>query len=150
VKLFNRNILLYGLAGGILIVLMRVVEYRYLILEHSLEIYGGLTALIFTVLGIYFGNKLTRPKEVIVLKEVTTPGAPFTVNEAKRTELGITHREIEILELISKGLSNREIADALFVSENTIKTHSSNLFLKLNAKRRTQAVQIAKETGLLP
>ena len=77
-------------------------------------------------------------------------GGPFVLNESKLTELGVTPRELEILGLIAQGLSNREIAEKLFVSENTVKTHSSRLFDKLSAKRRTQAVQIGKEFGLLP
>jgi len=75
---------------------------------------------------------------------------PFSESEARLRELGITRREREILELIADGLSNREIAEKLFVSENTVKTHSTRLFDKLSAKRRTQAVQIGKELGLIP
>lgn len=85
-----------------------------------------------------------------VVKEVAVAAEPFAVNEARLRELGITPREREILELIATGLSNREIAERLFVSENTVKTHSSRLFDKLSAKRRTQAVQIGKELGLIP
>jgi len=149
--------LLYGLVGGVLIALLKLVEYRFLVLEHSLEIYGGLIALVFVSVGIWLGLKLTRRKEVIVERElivekevpVTTP-AQFRLNEQRLRELAITKRELEILELIAGGLSNREIADKLFVSENTVKTHSSRLFDKLSAKRRTQAVQIGKELGLIP
>jgi len=142
--------LIYGLAGGLLIVVLKVIEFRFLVVEHSLEIYGGLVALLFAALGIWLGLKLTR-KEVIV-KEVPVPASPepFTVNEGQQRQLGITKRELEILELIAHGMSNREIADKLFVSENTVKTHSSRLFDKLGAKRRTQAVQIGKEIGLIP
>jgi ATP-dependent transcriptional regulator len=75
---------------------------------------------------------------------------PFVIDEARRDKLGITPRELEILELIAAGLSTREIAEKVFVSENTVKTHSSRLFDKLGAKRRTQAVQIAKDAGLIP
>src|SRR5215475_6038382 len=143
--------LIYGLCGGLLIVALRLVEYRFLVLAHSIEIYGGLIALIFAILGIWLGLKLTRKKEVVVVKEVAvTNSQPFVVNEDKLRELAITKRELEILELIAKGLSNREIAEKLFVSENTVKTHSSRLFDKLSAKRRTQAVQIGKEFGLIP
>lgn len=101
-------------------------------------------------MGIWFGLKLTRKKEVIIVKEVqVTLSEPFMVNESRVRDLGITKRELEILQLIAQGLSNREIADKLFVSENTVKTHSSRLLDKLSAKRRTQAVQIAKENGLI-
>jgi DNA-binding CsgD family transcriptional regulator len=142
--------LIYGLTGGLLIVVLKVIEFRFLVVEHSLEIYGGLVALLFAALGIWLGLKLTR-KEVIV-KEVPVPASPepFTVNEEQQRQLGITKRELEILELIAQGMSNREIADKLFVSENTVKTHSSRLLDKLSAKRRTQAVQIGKEIGLIP
>src|SRR3984893_6094247 len=145
----KKHILIYGLCGGVLILLLKLIEYRFLVVEHSIEIYGGLIALLFAVLGIWLGLKLTRNKETITVKEVRV-AEPFTLNEARLRELGITRRELEILELIARGLSNREIAEKLFVSENTVKTHSSRLFDKLSAKRRTQAVQIGKELGLIP
>ena len=147
----KRHILLYGLIGGILIVLLKWAEYRFLVVEHSLEIYGGLVAATFAGVGIWLGLKLTKPKETVVVKEVPVPAdGPFTVNTGKLEELSITARELEVLQLIAEGLSNREIAEKLFVSENTVKTHSSRVFDKLGAKRRTQAVQLAKEFGLLP
>jgi DNA-binding CsgD family transcriptional regulator len=147
----KKHILIYGLLGGVLIVLLRLIEYRYLIIEHSIEIYGGLVALVFAGLGIWLGFKLTRPKETVVIKEITVPAVgPFVLNQSRLQELGITKRELEILQLIATGMSNREIAEKLFVSENTVKTHSSRLFDKLNARRRTQAVQIAKDLGLIP
>lgn len=134
----KKHILIYGLCGGALIVLLKLIEYRFLVVEHSIEIYGGLIALMFAILGIWLGLKLTRTKETVVVREVLLP-APnsFTQDEVKLRELGITRRELEILELIAGGLSNREIAEKLFVSENTVKTHSSRLFDKLSAKRRT-------------
>ncbi len=142
--------LLYGLCGGLLILALKLVEFRFLVVERSVEIYGGLIAVLFAALGIWLGLKLTKKKEVFVVKEVKVPAVgPFTVNEARLRDLGITKRELEILELIASGLSNREIADKLFVSENTVKTHSSRFFDKLSAKRRTQAVQIGKEMGLI-
>jgi len=147
----KRHVLIYGLIGGILITLLKWTEYRFLVIEHSIEIYGGLTAATFAVLGIWLGHKLTGTRQRIVVKEVPVPaGEPFAPNETKREDLGITPRELEILELIAKGLSNREIAVRLFVSENTVKTHASRVFDKLGAKRRTQAVQLGKEFGLLP
>ena len=122
-----------------------------MIVEHSFEIYGGLIAALFAGIGIWLGLKLTKKKEVLIIKEVPVPAtAVFSLNEQRLKDLGITKRELEILELIAQGMSNREIAEKLFVSENTVKTHSSRLFDKLSAKRRTQAVQIAKEMGLIP
>jgi two-component system, NarL family, response regulator LiaR len=147
----KRHILLYGLLGGLLIAALKWSEYRFLVIEHSLEIYGGLIAATFAILGIWLGLKLTGRQERIVIKEVPVPtSAPFLPDEQKREALGITPRELEILELIAQGMSNREIAEKLFVSENTVKTHSSRVFDKLGAKRRTQAVQLGKEFGLLP
>ena len=158
----KKTVLVYGLLGGVLIAVLKLVEYRYLVLEHSLEIYGGIIALLFSALGIWLGLKVTRrtvvtreihvPVEVRVPVEVPVPvpmNGPFQRNEARLEQLGITARELEILEAIASGLSNREIADRLFVSENTVKTHTARLFDKLSAKRRTQAVQRAKEEGLI-
>ncbi len=142
------HVLIYGLCGGVLIAVLQFIQFRFLIVEHSIEIYGALIAVLFAGVGIWLGLKLTRKKEVVVVKEV--PARPFALNEDRLKDLGITKRELEILELIAQGLSNREIAEKLFVSENTVKTHSSRLFDKLSAKRRTQAVQIGKEIGLIP
>ena len=145
----KKHILIYGLCGGMLIVMLKLVEYRFLVVEHSIEIYGGLIALLFAVLGLWLGLKLTKNKETVIIKEVPAPQF-FTLNEQRLAELCITPRELQILELIANGLSNREIAEKLFVSENTVKTHSSRLFDKLSARRRTQAVQLGKEFGLIP
>ena len=149
--------LIYGLCGGLLIAALKLIEYRFIVLEHSIEIYGALIALLFAAVGVWLGLKMTRKeqviveRELIVEREVLVPaGAPFAVNEQRLQELAITKRELEILQLIADGLSNREIAEKLFVSENTVKTHSSRLFDKLSAKRRTQAVQRGKELGLIP
>lgn len=146
-----RHVILFGLVGGIVITVLKWTEYRFLVMEHSVEIYGALTAAIFSAFGIWLGLRLTRKQ--IVLKEVRVPvpvGQPFAVNSKKQEELEVTPRELEILELIAKGMSNREIAEKLFLSENTVKTHSSRVFDKLGAKRRTQAVQLGKELGLIP
>ena len=146
----KKHILIYGVCGGLLIVLLKLIEYRFLVMERSLEIYGGLVALVFASVGIWLGLKFARTKETVVVREVPVPTREFIMDEARLETLGITAREFEILELIAGGMSNREIAEKLFVSENTVKTHSSRLFDKLSAKRRTQAVQIAKELRLIP
>lgn len=147
----KKTVLLYGILGGILIVALELIEYRFLVVEHSLEIYGGIVALLFSALGIWLGLRLTRTRELVVVREVPVRVAgPFVRNTARQEELGITPRELEILELIAAGLSNREIAERLFVSENTVKTHSGRLYDKLSARRRTQAVQHAKDAGLIP
>ena len=151
----KKTVLLYGLLCGVLIAALKFVEYRYLVVEHSIEIYGGIVALLFATLGIWLGLKLTRTKETVIVREVPVevvvrPSEPFVVNRARQEQLGITPRELEILAAIAEGLSTREIAEKLYVSENTVKTHSSRLFEKLNARRRTQAVQIGKAAGLIP
>jgi len=145
-----RDILLYGLCGGILITVLKLTEYRFLVVEHSLEIYGGLVAALFSGLGIWLGLTLTRKKAPASGGALATSAEPFTADQQRMDELGITPRELEILALIAAGLSNREIADRLFVSENTVKTHASRVFDKLGAKRRTQAVQLGKEARLIP
>lgn len=148
-----KRALLYGSIGGALIVVLKLIEYQHFVRAYPSEVYGGLLAVIFTVVGIYVGLRLTRHKEVVVVKEVEVrvrDAAPFTLDTEKLKSLGITNREHEILGLIAAGLSNREIGEKLFVSENTVKTHSSRLFEKLEVNRRTQAVQKAKELGLIP
>lgn len=146
-----RHVLLYGLLGGVLIAGLRLIEYRWLVVEHSVEIYGGLVAAVFAGFGIWLGRRLTRHTETVVVREVVVPAAAAFERDQRRLEsLAITPRELEILELIAEGLSNREIADRLFVSENTVKTHSSRVFDKLGARRRTQAVQMAKTLRLIP
>ena len=145
----RKHVLLYGLVGGALILLLNVIQYQYLVVDRSVEIYGGLIAIVFAVTGIWLGLKLTRRPETVIVREIAAP-ASFSVDEGRRGQLGITARELEILNLIASGLSNREIAEKIFVSENTVKTHSSRLFDKLGARRRTQAVQLGKEFGLIP
>jgi DNA-binding CsgD family transcriptional regulator len=147
----RNHVLIYGLVGGLLIAGLKLVEYRFLVLEHSIEIYGGIVAAVFASVGIWLGLKLTKTKETVVVREVMVPApAEFTRNEQQLASLGITPRELEVLELIAAGLSNKEIAERVFVSENTVKTHSSRVFDKLGARRRTQAVQRGKELGLIP
>jgi DNA-binding CsgD family transcriptional regulator len=142
---------LYGLVGGVLIACLKVIEYKHFVREYTSEMYGGLVALIFTAVGIYLGLKWTRSKQIVIVKEVPVlTNGPFVLNAAKLRELGITQREHEILGLIAQGLSNREIGEKLFVSENTVKTHSSRLFEKMSVNRRVRAVQKAKDLALIP
>ena len=145
-----RDILIFGLCGGVLITILKLTEYRFLVVEHSVEIYGGLVAALFAGLGIWLGLTLTRKKQQVTVLPAAPNSEPFTVDVQRMNELTITPRELEILGLIAEGLSNREIAERLFVSENTVKTHSSRLFDKLGARRRTQAVQLGKEARLIP
>jgi DNA-binding CsgD family transcriptional regulator len=139
----RKTILLYGVALAALTGILKFIEYRFLVRDLSLEFYIGLVAALFAGLGVWAGLRLTR-------REVIIANPDFKLNEAELQRLGISKREYEVLELMAQGLSNQEIADKLFVSLNTVKTHSSNLFMKLDARRRTQAVRRAKEFGLLP
>jgi two-component system, NarL family, response regulator LiaR len=160
----KRHALIFGLVGGLLIATLQYTQYRFVVIEHSIELYGALVAILFATFGIWLGLRITRSREIIretiVVKEVLVPAEdpapiipssnPFAPNTARQQSLGITARELEILSLIARGLSNREIATQLFASENTVKTHCSRAFDKLGAARRTQAVQRGKELGLLP
>jgi ATP/maltotriose-dependent transcriptional regulator MalT len=153
----KRHVLIFGLVGGLLIATLHYTEYRFVIIEHSFELYGALVAILFATFGIWLGLRITRRREPTarqVLGPASGQGAkaasPCAPNTAQQQSLGITDRELEILTLIARGLSNREIATQLFVSENTVKTHCSRTFDKLGAARRTQAVQRGKELGLLP
>jgi two-component system, NarL family, response regulator LiaR len=153
----KRHVLIFGLVGGLLIATLQYTEYRFVVIEHSVELYGALVAILFATFGIWLGLRITRRRETIretvVVREVLVPAeppGPFAPNTARQQTLGITARELEILNLIARGLSNREIATQLFVSENTVKTHCARTFDKLGAARRTQAVQRGKELGLLP
>lgn len=153
----KRHVLIYGLIGGILIAVLQWTEYRFLVIEHSVEIYVGLIAAIFAGLGIWLGLRLSGPRHTIAqnenpisIQKQGSQSVSFVADEKRREDLGITRRELEVLGLIAQGMSNREIAGTLFVSENTVKTHSSRVLDKLGAKRRTQAVQLGKDFGLLP
>jgi DNA-binding CsgD family transcriptional regulator len=149
-----KHLAIYGVCGGLLIVAMRFVEYRFLVVSHSVEIYAALVAATFAAAGIWLGLTLTGRKvevrEVTVEVPVAAMPGPFVADQARIEALGITPRELEVLQLIAEGLSNKEMAERLFVSENTVKTHATRVFDKLSAKRRTQAVQLAKEAGLIP
>ena len=132
---------------------MRYVEYRFLVVSHSVEIYAALIAAGFAAIGIWLGRTITGRKVEVreVTVEVPVPAAstPFVADQERIEALGITPRELEVLNLIAEGLSNKEMAVRLFVSENTVKTHASRVFDKLGASRRTQAVQFAKSQRLI-
>lgn len=155
----KRHVLIFGLVGGLLIATLQYTEYRFIVIEHSVEIYGALVAILFAAFGIWLGLRITRRQELVretvTVKEVLVPAEislsePFVPDAARQQALGITARELEVLTLIAGGHSNREIAEQLFVSENTVKTHCARAFDKLGAARRTHAVKRGKELGLLP
>lgn len=149
----HKAILAYGAGMALLMFLLKWLELRFIIFDHAMEVYIGSVALLFTGLGIWLALKLTKPKvqTVIIEKEVYIDNTtPFVFNEKEMARLGLSKRELEVLQLMAEGLSNNEIAERLFVSLNTIKTHSSRLFEKLDVKRRTQAVELAKRMSLIP
>ena len=139
----RKSILLYGIAMAVLIGILKFAEYRFYVRDLSLELFLGLVAVIFVGLGVWVGRRLTRVK-------VVAPESEFVLNDAHLKKLGITKREYEVLSLIAQGLSNKEIADKLFVSTSTIKTHVSNIIAKLDSSRRTEAIAKAKKMHIIP
>ncbi|MCA6361636.1 MAG: response regulator transcription factor [Bacteroidetes bacterium] len=147
---YIRHILLYGVSLALLVMLLKWMQWKFLIIDHSTEIYVGLIAVFFTLLGIWVAKQLTRPKvqTVVVEKEVLVSDPPQR-NEEELKKLGLSARETEVLELIAKGNSNAEIAAQLFLSVSTVKTHVSNLFVKMDVKSRTQAIEKAKRLKII-
>lgn len=136
----RRSVLAYGLAvaGGALV--LQWIEYQHTVRLFSTPMFVVLVALLFTVLGIWVGYRLTaRPR-----------AQAFERNESALTYLGISAREYEVLELLARGHSNREIARVLFVSPNTVKSHVGRLYEKLEVSRRTQAVDKARSLRMIP
>jgi NarL family two-component system response regulator LiaR len=148
----NRSVILYGASLAVLLFLMKWLEWRFIIVDHAFELYAGALAIIFTLLGIWLAVKLTRPKTntIIVEKEVFVKSDDFVLDDKELARIGLSKRELEVLQLMAQGLSNHQIAEHLFVSLNTIKTHSSKVFEKLEVQRRTQAVDKAKKLCLIP
>lgn len=152
-----KQLAIYGACGGLLLASIQFIEYRFLFVERSTQIYGLLVATAFAIVGLALGLTMTGRKDPVKDEPVpavrTVPdvptGRPFAADANRIAEVGLTPRELEVLHLIAEGLSNREMAERLFVSENTVKTHTSRVFDKLGASRRTQAVQIAKQQRII-
>ena len=150
---FHKATIVYSICLALLLFLLKWLELRFIILDYSLEIYIGAIAFIFTGLGIWLALKLSKPKieTVVVEKEVyISRNDIFVLNKSLVTQLELSSRELEILGLMAEGNSNQEIANRLFVSVSTVKTHNQNLFEKLDVKRRTQAIEKAKRLNLIP
>lgn len=139
----RRTIIIYGIAMAALVALLKFVEYKFVARDIPLEFYIGMVAVLFTAIGIWAGLRLTQPKVVEI-------SGPFEQNEANLKQTGISKREYEVLELLADGLSNQEIAEKLFVSNSTVKTHVSNVLAKLDASRRTEAIAKAKNLRIIP
>lgn len=151
-----KQVILYAISLVVILILLQTLQYKLVMLNHSFELYMLCIALLFTGLGIWLAIKLMKPKTKIetVVVEKKVYEKVFTEEELKAIEkekqkLGLSSREIEVLQLMAQGFSNQEIADKLFLSLPTIKTHSSNLFLKLDVKRRTQAIEKARQLRLI-
>lgn len=143
----TRYITLYGLLMAFLVFVLKWSQWRFLILDNALDIYIGLIAVFFTILGVWIALQLVKPKvqTVVVEKEVyIQPSDDWTINEAELKKLNLSAREYEVLQLLAKGQSNAEIAENLFLSTSTVKTHASNLFVKMDVKSRAQAIEKAK------
>ena len=149
----NKATIVYSISLAFLLFLLKWLELRFIIFDHSFEIYIGFIAVIFTALGIWLALKLSKPKieTVVVEKEVyVNRNENFVLDTSLVSQLELSKRELEILSLLAKGHSNQEIAAKLFVSLSTVKTHNQNLFEKLDVKRRIQAVEKAKRLHLIP
>jgi DNA-binding CsgD family transcriptional regulator len=148
----DRQLIISGLVLAVLLYLLHWLELRFVVLDHALEVYAGAIAVLFTLLGIWLALKITNPKieTVLVEREIfVNIKEEFVFNQEACEALGLTGRELDVLKAMAEGLSNLEIADRLSVSVNTVKTHSSNLFEKLDVKRRTQAIEKAKKLSII-
>jgi len=147
----NKQNILYGLSLALLLLLLKWLEWHFVIVNHAFDVYASAIAIIFTGLGIWLAIKLMKPKvNTVIVEKPVLADAGFNLNEAELNKLRISSRELEVLQMMAGGLSNQQIADRLFVSLNTIKTHTANLFLKLEVERRTQAIEKAKRLNLIP
>lgn len=149
----GKSVFLYAGIMAVLVFALKWMQWKYLIVDHSIDIYVGLIAVFFTLLGIWVASQLAKPKieTVVVEKEVyVVPPESFVLNEVELRKLNLTTREYEVLQQLSKGLSNAEIGEQLFLSLSTVKTHVSNLFFKMEVKNRTQAIEKAKRLKLTP
>jgi two-component system, NarL family, response regulator LiaR len=150
---FHKTTIIYSICLALLLFLLKWLELRFIIFDYSLEIYIGAIAFIFTALGIWLALKLSKPKieTVVIEKEVyVNRNENFVLNKSLVAKLELSNRELEILGLMAEGNSNQEIANRIFVSLSTVKTHNQNLFEKLDVKRRTQAIEKAKRLHLIP
>ncbi len=149
----NKTTVMYGIALACLLFLLKWMELKWMVYSHSMDIYIGAISILFTFLGIWLAKQLTKPKTNTIIVEKWLNPIPVEnglINETAIVNLGISTREMEVLNLMAKGMSNAEIAGILFLSIPTIKTHIANLFFKLEVKRRTQAIEKAKRLQLIP
>jgi DNA-binding CsgD family transcriptional regulator len=146
-----RHIFLYGLILAILIFALKWLQWKFLIVDNSIDIYIGLIAVFFTTLGVWVATQIVKPKiQTVVEREIIVPQPEkFVLNETELRRLDLSNREYEVLQLMAKGFSNADIANNLFLSLSTVKTHVSNLYLKMDVKSRTQATGKAKKLKII-
>lgn len=152
----SKSLMLYGSLLAVLVFVLKWLQWKFLIVDNSIEIYIGLIAVFFTILGIWVATQLVKPKietiteTVIIEKEIYVPQQPaFSINQKELERLNLSSREYEILQLLAKGYSNADMAGNLFLSLSTIKTHVSNLYFKMDVKSRTQAIEKAKRLKII-
>jgi len=148
-----RPIALYGVLMAVLVFALKWLQWKYLITDNASDVYVGLIAVFFTLLGTWVATQFAKPKiqTVVVEKEIyrDQPG-DSALNETELKKLNLTTREYEVLQLLTQGYTNAEIADKLYLSLSTVKTHVSNLFVKMDVKNRTQALEKANRLKLTP
>lgn len=148
----SRHLILYGSLLAILVFALKWMQWKFLIVDNALDIYIGLIAVFFTILGVWVATQLVKPKveKVVVEKKVYISQPDHVViNEAEIKKLNLSSREYEVLQLLAKGYSNSEIAKDLFLSLSTVKTHVSNLFIKMDVKSRTQTIEKARRLKII-
>jgi NarL family two-component system response regulator LiaR len=145
-----RHIIVYGISLSVMLLLLRWLQWKFLIVDNAIEIYIALIACIFTALGIWIALKLSKPKvTTLIVEKKIYVDTDSTIDEHELKKLHLRSREYEVLQLMSQGLSNAEIAEKLFISLSTVKTHASGLFEKLEVKSRTQAIEKAKRIRII-
>lgn len=146
-----KHIIIYGSSLALLVFILKWLQWKFLIVDNSIDIYIGLIALFFTVLGIWIALQLTKTKteKVVVEKKVFVPAEKIQIDEDAIKALNLSPREYEVLKLMAKGHSNADIAGQLYLTLSTIKTHVSNLYVKMDVKRRTQAIEKAKNLRII-
>ena len=147
-----RHLLIYGFAIATLVFGLKWMQWKFLIMDNAIDIYIGLIAIMFTSLGGWIAYQIIKPKTQTVFVEkqvIIHQPKNFTLNQKELKKLKLTNREFQILKLIVQGYSNVEIANQLFLSLSTIKTHVSNLYSKMNVKSRFQAISNARRMEIV-
>lgn len=140
-KEFLKYVLFMGLLLACAIALIKTFEYYYFSYKIKTDVFIGVVAVLFLLIGVYLGFKAGKKNNY-----TQQPAEPVKLP----MEMELSPREIEVLKLIAAGFSNQEIADKLYLSLNTIKTHTNNIYSKLGVNRRTQAIETARNLNLVP